>query len=110
MKTDFIAANPEVCLQVEEVHDATDWKSVIAIGRAERLTKPDETEHAMRFITERNPTLTPALNRMWIDPLGRSNMVAIYRITPEILSGRKTVPAGETRGPVSALREAKESG
>lgn len=99
MKTDFIAKNPEVCLQVEEVHDSKNWRSVVATGRAERLTDKEDVERAMRFITERNPTLTPALSFMWIDPWGRAIVEAIYRITPHMVSGRKTVPEGETRGP-----------
>lgn len=98
MKTEFIAANPEVCLQVEEVDDATNWKSVIATGKAERLTGKEESERAMQFITQTNPTLTPALNKMWIDSWGRASHVTLYRIRPDIISGRKTLPLGETRG------------
>jgi nitroimidazol reductase NimA-like FMN-containing flavoprotein (pyridoxamine 5'-phosphate oxidase superfamily) len=94
MKTEFIAANPEVCLQVEEVVDSTNWKSVIATGKAERLTAQEEIEHAMQYITKANPTLTPALNKMWIDTWGRASNIALYRIHPDMLSGRKTlVPA-----------------
>ena len=102
MKTDYIAANPEVCIQVEEVHDPTHWRSVIAFGQAERLIKPEDMEHAMQFITETNPTLTPAVNKMWIDAWGRANVVAIYRIHPSIISGRKTLAAGESRGNASS--------
>ena len=102
MKTEFIAANPEVCLQVEEVVDPTNWKSVIATGKAERLTDKEEIEHAMQYITKANPTLTPALNKMWIDPWGRASTVILYRIHPAIGSGRKTLPPGETRGPASS--------
>jgi nitroimidazol reductase NimA-like FMN-containing flavoprotein (pyridoxamine 5'-phosphate oxidase superfamily) len=98
MKTEFIAANPEVCLQVEEVIDPTNWKSVIATGKAERLTDQEEIEHAMQFITKANPTLTPALNKMWIDPWGRASNITLYRIHPDTISGRKTLPPGETRG------------
>ena len=98
MKTDYIAANPEVCLQVEEVKDSTNWRSVIVIGRAERLAKSEDMEHAMQFITERNPTLTPAMNKTWVDVWGRANVIAIYRIHPDIMSGRRTLPSGETRG------------
>ncbi len=98
MKTDYIAANPEVCLQVEEVDEPTNWRSVIVIGRAERLTKGEDMEHAMQAITERNPTLTPAINKTWIDVWGRANVIAIYRIHPNIMSGRKTLKAGDTRG------------
>jgi len=59
MKTEFIAANAEVCLQVEEVVDSTNWKSVIATGKAERLADQEEIEHAMQYITKANPALTP---------------------------------------------------
>jgi nitroimidazol reductase NimA-like FMN-containing flavoprotein (pyridoxamine 5'-phosphate oxidase superfamily) len=94
MKTEFIAANPEMCLQVEEVVDPTNWKSGIATGKAERLTAQEEIEHAMQFITKANPTLTPALNKMGTDPLGRAGNITLYRIHPDMLSGRKTlVPA-----------------
>lgn len=107
MKTDFINADPEVCLQVEEVHDSMNWQSVVATGEAERLTKLEETEHAMGVITKHNPTLTPALNKMWIDPLGRANDIAIYRIVPHMMSGRKTLPPGETRGPGAFSKPSK---
>ena len=99
MKTEFIAANPEVCLQVEEVVDPTNWKSVIATGKAERLTDKEEIEHAMQYITKTNPTLTPALNKMWIDSWGRASTVTLYRIRPDVISGRKTLGAGDTQPP-----------
>ncbi|HEX8129658.1 MAG TPA: pyridoxamine 5'-phosphate oxidase family protein, partial [Pyrinomonadaceae bacterium] len=61
-KTEFMAANREVCFQVEEVTDARRWRSVMVIGRAEQITGGEEMERAMQLITERNPTLVPALN------------------------------------------------
>lgn len=91
MKTDYIAANAEVCLQVEEVKDASHWRSVMVTGHAERITAPDEMERAMRLITENNPTLTPAINRTQLDTWGRANTIAIYRIRPSIMDGRKTI-------------------
>lgn len=101
MKTEYIEANPQVCLQVEEVHDPSNWQSVVLIGDAELLTQQEDTERAMQFITETNPTLTPAINTMWIDPWGRASKVAVYRIKPRVMSGRQTLPAGETRGPAA---------
>src|SRR5829696_407295 len=59
-KTEFIAANHEVCFQVEEITDSANWHSVMVMGRAQRLIRPDEVESAMQLITERNQTLTPA--------------------------------------------------
>jgi nitroimidazol reductase NimA-like FMN-containing flavoprotein (pyridoxamine 5'-phosphate oxidase superfamily) len=91
MKTECLATNPEVCLQVEDVQDSAHWRSVILNGRAERLTKAEDKEHAMQIITRRNPTLTPAINKMWVDSWGRANVIAIYRIHPSAISGRKTI-------------------
>lgn len=91
MKTDYIQANPEVCFQVEEVTDATHWQSVVIVGRAERLTDSVAMERAMQLITQRNPSLTPAISATQVDAWGRSNTIALYRIVPEVMDGRKTV-------------------
>ena len=91
MKTQFINANPLVCLQVEKITDSTHWRSVMVIGRAEKLTKKDDTERAMKLITERNPSLTPAISATQLDTWGRAVDIALYRITPELIDGRKTV-------------------
>lgn len=90
MKTSFIEANSEVCLQVEEVESAMHWQSVMVTGRAERLTAQEEKESAMQLITRSNPTLTPAINRTQLDAWDRSNEVVLYRIRPAIIDGRKT--------------------
>ena len=91
MKTQFIEVNPKVCLQVEEITDSTHWRSVMVIGKAEQLTKAEETQRAMKHITERNPSLTPAISATQLDALGRAVGIALYRINPELIDGRKTV-------------------
>ncbi len=91
MKTQFIEANPKVCLQVEEITDRTHWRSVMVIGKAEQLTNAEETQRAMRLITERNPSLTPAISATQLDALGRAVDIALYRIIPDLIDGRKTV-------------------
>ncbi len=90
-KTEYIAANHEVCFQIEEIADAHRWMSVMVLGRAERLTAPEETERAMLLITERNPSLMPALSETKIGAWKRLRHVAVYRIRPHSLCGRKTV-------------------
>ena len=90
-KTEYIAANREVCFQVEEVEDALRWRSVMLTGRAERLTAPDDTERAMLLISERSPALAPALSRTKIGPWTRLSHVALFRLRAEALYGRKTV-------------------
>ena len=91
MKTHFIDGNPQVCLQVEGIVDSSDWRSVMVIGRAEKLTNHDEVERAMQQIVERNPSLTPAISNTQLDTWGRAVDIALYRIHPEIIDGRRTV-------------------
>ena len=91
MKTQFIEVNPLVCLQVEEVTDSSHWRSVMVIGRAERLTASEDIQHAMQLIVERNPSLTPAISATQLDAWGRAVDIGLYRITPEMIDGRKTV-------------------
>ena len=89
-KTEYISANHEVCFQVEEIEDVRNWSSVMALGPAERLGKPEEMERAMRLIAERNPTLEPAVNETKIGAWRRFNHIVVYRVRPHSLHGRKT--------------------
>ena len=89
-KTEYIAANSEVCFQVEEVEDVRNWASVMALGPAERLHKPEELEYAMRLLAGRNPTLEPAVNETKVGAWRRFNNIAVYRVRPHSLHGRKT--------------------
>ncbi len=94
-KTEFIAANREVCFQVEEVSDGQNWQSVMLTGRAELLSEPAQVERAMFLVSERNPSLTPALNRTKIGAWTRLNRIALYRLRPEAVFGRKTTGVRE---------------
>ena len=91
MKTQFIEANPQVCLQVEEITDSTHWRSVMVSGKAEHITEKEELARAMKLITERNPSLTPAISNTQIDTWGRAADIAVYRISPELIDGRRTI-------------------
>lgn len=90
MKTHDIDVSPEVCLQVEEIHSSLHWSSVIVTGRAERLIIKEDIDRVIQLIKERNPTLSPAINRTWIDSWGRSEVIVVYRIYPNEMSGRTT--------------------
>lgn len=90
MKTQYMDANSAVCLQVEEIRDLAHWRSVIVMGKAERLTVQDDIDRITEAIKTHNPTFSPALNRTWVDSWGRSSSIAIYRIQVGELSGRTT--------------------
>ncbi len=94
-KTEYIAANHEVCFQVEEVTDEKSWQSVMLTGRAELLTDPEQVERAMFLVSERNPSLSPALSRTKIGPWTRLSRIALYRLRPEAVYGRRTAESRE---------------
>ena len=90
-KTEYIAANHEVCFQVEEVNGPEDWQSVMLTGRAELLKEPQDLERAMLLVSERNPSLSPALSHTRIGAWTRLSRIALYRLRPDAVYGRKTV-------------------
>jgi uncharacterized protein len=94
MKTKYMDVNPEVCLQVEEVHNLEHWRSVAVMGRAEHITEQQDIDRVMQFIKTQNATLSPAINRTWIDAWGRAAVMALYRIHPREMSGRTTDGVG----------------
>jgi len=52
-KTEWMRANPKVCLEVDEVTNQSQWTSVIANGRYQELPEPQytaEREHARRLL------------------------------------------------------------
>jgi len=55
MKAEFISENPKVCLQVEEIVDYGDWRSVIVMGEAEQIVDKKQREHALTLILATNP-------------------------------------------------------
>lgn len=90
-KSEYIAANPRVCLQAEEVTDNLHWQSVIVYGTAIRLADGAERDMAFKNVLEINPTLTPAVSIRWMDEWVRENIEAIYQIVPERMTGRRSV-------------------
>ena len=44
----------------------------------------------MQLVKAQNPTLSPAINRTWIDSWGRGETIIIYRIHPSEMTGRTT--------------------
>ena len=90
-KTEIIRANPQVCLQVEEVVDKGVWQSIVVNGDAERIAERKEREDAVKLILSTNPTLTPAISIRWMDDWVRENREAVYRITPKVITGRSSV-------------------
>ena len=47
LKTEIISGNPQVCLQVEELVDNTDWRSIVVNGEAEQVVDRNEREDVL---------------------------------------------------------------
>jgi len=90
MKTDDMDADPDICLQVEELHSLEHWRSVIITGKAKHLTEQPDIDRMMSVVKERNPALSPAINRTWTDAWGRGEAISIYRIYESEMTGRTT--------------------
>ena len=88
MKSQMLDMNPQVCLQIEEIVDRSDWRSVIIQGNATKIIDPVERERVFKLILETNPTLTPAMSIRWTENWIRENKEVVYRIDPTEKSGR----------------------
>ena len=59
LKIDVMRKNPYVCFEVDRVHNLSNWRSVVAMGRFEELRDAD-ADHAMAILMARLLPLTAA--------------------------------------------------
>ena len=68
-KTEWMRANPKVCLEVDEIKNESQWTSVIVRGRYQELPEPqftEEREHARKLLAKRY--------RWWQNALGERQL------------------------------------
>jgi len=53
MKIDMMRENPEICFEVENIKDMTNWKCVIAWGKFEEITEITEQEKVLQSLINR---------------------------------------------------------
>lgn len=53
MKIDMMRKNPDVCFQVDDTKDLSNWQSVIVWGEFEELSKDPERTEALKQLTSR---------------------------------------------------------
>jgi hypothetical protein len=103
LKSEILKHNPRVCLQVEEVHEDGNWKSVVVTGEAEVIEDRIEREKAVNFVRNSNPRLLPALAIKWTDNWIRENKEVVYKVkilTITGLSGSEVYRAAAAAQPV----------
>ena len=84
-KVTAMRANPRVCLQVDEIEDEFDWKSVIAFGSYEEIKGAEERGRAMNQLLARFPKLTPVESYLAGD--AGTPAPVVFRIRVDKISG-----------------------
>lgn len=80
-KIRLMRQNSAVCLQVEKVEDASQWRSAMALGRYEEVSDADQRQWFNRRILTRFPHLTP------VESIDAQGEIVIFRIRIEEVSG-----------------------
>jgi len=78
MKIAALRENPRACVQVDEIESELSWRSAIAFGRYEEITKPDERSEILSKLFRSFPMLTPVESSIAVDGLAQE--VIVFRI------------------------------
>ena len=85
LKREALRDNPHACVQVDEIESELYWKSAIAFGRFEEVTKPHQRAEVLAKLLRKFPMLTPVESQIATD--GASPEVIVYRVKIERLTG-----------------------
>lgn len=84
-KIDALRAHPRACLQVDEITNDFDWRSVIASGNFEEVRVPSDRRSILGKLLARFPLLTPVESVM-IEDAGAPDSI-VFRIRVDRLTG-----------------------
>ena len=83
-KIDAMRSNPRVCLQVDDIKDSYNWRSVIAYGTYEEISDEAEQAKIMEKLFARVPDMTPVESRQSIE----LKTIVVFRIKLDKITGR----------------------
>jgi len=63
-KIDALRANPRACLQVDEIKDSFNWRSVIVYGTFEEVSGEETRENVLTKLYSRLPHMTPVESKL----------------------------------------------
>lgn len=84
-KITAMRANPEVCVQADQITSEYSWRSVVAFGRYEEISEPAERDRYLKLLFQRFPHLTPVEALQTSDQAERHSVV--FRIRVERITG-----------------------
>lgn len=85
LKIAGLRENPRACVQVDDVEADFSWRSAIAFGSYEEITKPGERTAVISRLLNKFPMLTPVESAIAFD--GSPPEVIVFRIRIERLTG-----------------------
>ena len=85
LKIAGLRENPNACVQVDEIESDLHWRSAIAFGKYEEITRPNERADILNALLRKYPMLTPVESAIAVD--GSAAEVIVFRIKIERLTG-----------------------
>ena len=85
LKIASLRENPRACVQVDEIDADFSWRSAIAFGKYEEITKPGERTTIITRLLKKFPMLTPVESALALD--GSPPEVIVFRIRIERVTG-----------------------
>jgi len=85
LKISALRQNPGACVQVDEIESDLHWRSAIAFGKYEEITKSNEREEILRRLLRQFPMLTPVESAIAVD--ASAPQVIVFRIRIDRLTG-----------------------
>lgn len=85
LKISGLRENPRACVQVDEIENDLHWRSAIAFGKFEEITKPNERADVLSKLLRKFPMLTPVESAIAVD--GGAPEVIVFKIRIERLTG-----------------------
>jgi nitroimidazol reductase NimA-like FMN-containing flavoprotein (pyridoxamine 5'-phosphate oxidase superfamily) len=84
-KIEALRTHPRACLQVDEVQDDFNWRSVIAFGNFEEIRVPSDRRFILGKLLGRFPLLTPVESAIALDAGAPDSIV--FRIVIDRITG-----------------------
>ena len=85
LKISGLRENPRACVQVDEIESDLHWRSAIAFGKYEEITKSNEREEILTTLLRKFPMLTPVESALAVD--ASAPQVIVFRIRIDRLTG-----------------------
>jgi nitroimidazol reductase NimA-like FMN-containing flavoprotein (pyridoxamine 5'-phosphate oxidase superfamily) len=103
-KSEWMRANPKVCLEVDEIANQSEWMSVIANGRYQELPEPQytaEREHARTLLEKRSQWWQNALGERQLGLGDRAIAPLFFRIHVDSITGLRAIHGSDepSKGP-----------